>query len=293
MNNSNTRPQQNKWTRFLFYFWVYTLLVIAWGAWVRISHSGDGCGNHWPLCDGNLIPNFTHKKTWIEYAHRLMSLFYGLATVAIFLSVRRLSVSRFVRKMNLSLMLLMISEALLGAVLVKGQLVTVDDSFTRMSVMILHQLNSFILTGVTFLLYFSFRENPVQNLRLRHKWILFIFLILPITGAIAALSTTLFPSISVFQGILDDLSHTVHPFIRLRILHPLFATLLVTAFVSWCFVKAHSRLAFEFLIGMVVGLVTLLTLSPIYLKIAHLLIAHTLWARLLQSFVSLPDSNKR
>ncbi|MBC7419369.1 MAG: COX15/CtaA family protein [Bdellovibrio sp.] len=284
---------ENKWARFLFYFWLYTLLVILWGAWVRISHSGDGCGDHWPLCEGSFIPSFQKTKTWIEYAHRLMSGTYGLIVIYIFLKIRKAPVSKMLKNLNVALLVLMISEALLGAVLVKGKLVTVDDSFTRMTVMIFHQLNSFLLTGVTYLYYLSFKNNNFGKLTIHHKLFLFIFLILPITGAIAALSTTLFPSISVLQGIMDDLSHTTHPFIRLRILHPLFSTLLVGSFITWCFNKGHNRLAFEFMFALIIGFVTLLTLSPVYLKLAHLLIAHVLWARLLQVLASFPDSNKR
>ncbi len=293
MNKFTRTIDQQKWARFLFYFWLYTLLVIAWGAWVRISHSGDGCGDHWPLCDGDFIPTFTHKKTWIEYGHRLMSGTYGLIVIFIFFKIRGAAVSKFVKNINLALLLLMISEALLGAVLVKGKLVTVDDSFARMAVMIFHQLNSFFLTGITYLFYLSFKKDPTKSYQINYKWILLVFLILPITGAVAALSTTLFPSVSVIQGIMDDFSHTVHPFIRLRILHPLFSSILVMAFISWCFMKGQTRLAYEFMLAMIVGVITLLTLSPAYLKIAHLIIAHALWARLLQTFVSLPDSNKR
>ena len=35
----------------------YNLLVIVWGAYVRASGSGAGCGNHWPLCNGVVVPN--------------------------------------------------------------------------------------------------------------------------------------------------------------------------------------------------------------------------------------------
>ena len=62
----------------LFAFWLYTIIVILWGAWVRISHSGNGCGDHWPLCGGEFIPTEATAKTWIEYSHRMMSGLYGL-----------------------------------------------------------------------------------------------------------------------------------------------------------------------------------------------------------------------
>ena len=138
-------------SKILFYFWLYTLAVILWGAWVRISHSGDGCGTHWPLCGTELIPDFLQKKTWIEYTHRLMTGFYGLIVIFIFFKIKKSTVDIFVKKISWWLLGLMITEALLGALLVKGELVTTNDSISRLVVMIFHQLNSFLLTGTTFL----------------------------------------------------------------------------------------------------------------------------------------------
>ncbi|MBC7742227.1 MAG: COX15/CtaA family protein [Bdellovibrionaceae bacterium] len=286
-----------KEARLLFFVWAYTLLVILWGAWVRISHSGDGCGDHWPLCGGALIPSFQQTKTWIEYTHRIMSGLYGLLVIFMFFRLRaRIHLiprqQSFLKKLILSFLILMITEALLGAILVKGQLVTVNDSLLRMMVMIFHQLNSFLLTGVTYLLYRIFK-SPNEVYSTKNQKYLFLFLLLPITGAIASLSTTLFPSVSLWQGIIDDFSHASHLFIRLRALHPLFAVLIATGFIIWCYAKNHSRLALEFLIAITVGIITLLTLSPVYLKLAHLLIAHLLWARVLYTLVNLPDSNNR
>lgn len=283
--------QRNKWAYFLYSLWIYTLLVILWGAWVRISHSGDGCGDHWPLCGGEFIPDFTHKKTWIEYSHRMMSGIYGLVVIFVFFKFRK-NTSSVLRKLNWLLLIFMTSEALLGAALVKGKLVTVDDSVLRLFVMSLHQINSFMLTGVTYLFYLALKR-PDLKIKFSHPWLLALFVVLPLTGAIASLSTTLFPSISLWQGILQDFSTDNHLFVKLRILHPAFATLIACVFVAWCFQKNMNRLALEFMLAAVVGVVTLLTLSPTYLKLAHLFIAHALWARLIYTLVSLPDSNKR
>ena len=65
-----------KWPRFAIYSWGvvgYTLMVIVWGAYVRASGSGAGCGNHWPLCNGQVLPQSGQIETLIELAHRLMS----------------------------------------------------------------------------------------------------------------------------------------------------------------------------------------------------------------------------
>ena len=283
-------------SKVLFYFWLYTLAVILWGAWVRISHSGDGCGNHWPLCSGDFIPNFSQKKTWIEYTHRLMTGFYGIAVVLIFLKIKTTITDIFIKKLGWWFLGLMISEALLGALLVKGELVTTNDSISRLIVMIFHQLNSFLLTGTTFLLYLAVNKKKADTLssvKIESYTPILLFLLLAISGAIAALSVTLFPSISVWNGILDDFSKDSHLFIKLRILHPLLASVIGTGFVTWLFSKNHSRIAIEFLIALGIGVITILTLSPLPLKLVHLLIAHLLWARLIYLLVSSPDSNNR
>lgn len=288
---SEKQPNKNFSSKLLYFLWSYTLLVILWGAWVRISHSGDGCGDHWPLCGGEFIPDFTHKKTWIEYAHRMMSGLYGLLVIYVFFRFKK-NTSAPARKLNWLLLALMTSEALLGAVLVKGQFVTLNDSVLRLFVMSLHQLNSFLLTGVTYLFYLVISQQKTE-LKLHHFKLLTLFILLPLTGAIAALSTTLFPSISLWQGILQDFATDTHLFIKLRVLHPLLASLIAGSFITWCFSKNYNRLAVEFLLAFIVGIITLLTLSPVYLKLAHLLIAHILWARVLYTFVNLPDSSKR
>lgn len=262
--------------KLLLAFWVYTLIVIFWGAWVRISHSGDGCGDHWPLCSGEFIPEFTQKKTFIEYFHRLMTGAYGLIVIFIFFKLRKHS-SLLVKKLNLALLVLMITEGLIGALLVKFNLVTVNDSFTRLLFMILHQLNSFLLTGVTFLLFKAIDPKFIFKPSKR----LLLFLAVSVSGAIAALSVTLFPSVSLLQGIIDDFSHDSHIFVKLRIVHPFLASTIMTGFMIWLLMKNQTRFALEILFAMFIGVITLVTLSPIALKIAHLGLAHILWARFL------------
>src|ERR1700756_3425952 len=48
----------------------YNVLVILWGALVRATGSGAGCGNHWPLCNGQVIPLSPRMDTIIEFTHR-------------------------------------------------------------------------------------------------------------------------------------------------------------------------------------------------------------------------------
>ncbi len=46
---------------------------MLWGAYVRASLSGDGCGDHWPLCNGVVLPVEPSSKTIIELTHRITS----------------------------------------------------------------------------------------------------------------------------------------------------------------------------------------------------------------------------
>ena len=88
--------------RFAVYAWsvlAYNILVILWGAVVRATGSGAGCGEHWPLCQGVLMPHAAQIATLIEFAHRATS---GIAIVLmlglVFLGFRRFSSGHPVRR---------------------------------------------------------------------------------------------------------------------------------------------------------------------------------------------------
>jgi cytochrome c oxidase assembly protein subunit 15 len=59
-------------TRLAWYAAAATYLLIIFGAIVRITGSGLGCGEHWPLCNGSLLPPLD-IPTMIEYGHRLIA----------------------------------------------------------------------------------------------------------------------------------------------------------------------------------------------------------------------------
>ena len=73
--------------RFSRYAWGtlgLNIFVIVWGAFVRASGSGAGCGSHWPLCNGEVIPQPERIATVIEFFHRITS---GLALIAVLVMV--------------------------------------------------------------------------------------------------------------------------------------------------------------------------------------------------------------
>ena len=68
------------------YAWLvlaYNVAVIGWGAYVRATGSGAGCGSHWPLCNGAVLPRAAEAATLIEFTHRVTSGIALLLVVAL------------------------------------------------------------------------------------------------------------------------------------------------------------------------------------------------------------------
>ncbi|HQX57443.1 MAG TPA: COX15/CtaA family protein, partial [Pyrinomonadaceae bacterium] len=72
--------QETKLDRFAKYAWyvlAWNVVVIVWGVFLRASKSGDGCGEHWLTCNGELIPSAPQFKTVIEFSHRMTTVIDG------------------------------------------------------------------------------------------------------------------------------------------------------------------------------------------------------------------------
>ncbi|PYO78830.1 MAG: hypothetical protein DMD67_04210, partial [Gemmatimonadetes bacterium] len=117
-------------TRFTRLAWTaatFTYLLIILGGIVRITGSGLGCGEHWPLCNGKLLPPLD-LPTMIEYAHRLVAaavsvLVAGLAGYASWLRRRAGSGDRYLPGIAPYVALaLLVAQVVLGAVTVKLRL---------------------------------------------------------------------------------------------------------------------------------------------------------------------------
>ena len=77
-SSPKTRPAT--FTRYAWGVLAWNLFVVLWGAYVRASGSGAGCGNHWPLCNGDVVPRAPRLETIIEFTHRMTSAVSLLAT---------------------------------------------------------------------------------------------------------------------------------------------------------------------------------------------------------------------
>ena len=277
----------------------YNILVILWGAVVRATGSGAGCGSHWPLCNGEVIPETGQLATVIEFGHRLTS---GVALLLVVLLViwafRAFLKGHPARRgAVLSLVFIMI-EALIGAGLVLFDLVEDNSSVARAIVISIHLVNTFLLLAVlTLTAYWGKTGNPISLCdQGAPKWILGAgllgMLVLGVSGAITALGDTLFPVTSLQEGIEMDLSPTAHFLIQLRVFHPFIA---IGISLYWIFGAAavaalrpeQNLRQFATLVAILwvaqlgVGLINLALLAPVWMQVIHLLMADVIWIALI------------
>ena len=284
--------------RFVFFSWsvlVYNLGIIMWGAFVRASGSGAGCGSHWPLCNGQVIPRSPSVETMIEFGHRFTSgialiLVVGLAIAAF----RTFPKRHIVRRGAAFSLFFIITEALVGAGLVLFSLVADNASIARALFMSVHLANTFLLVAaLTLTAWWASGGRPMQ---LRGQgsilWLLLLgcaaTLLLGVSGAVTALGDTLFPSGSLAQGLSDDFSPTAHFLIRLRLLHPIIAFGTAVYLVILGAIARVARpnpdtrrfsraLSVLFVTQLAVGSLNVVLLAPIPMQLIHLLLADIVW----------------
>lgn len=287
--------------RFAIYAWgvvACNLAVILWGAYVRASGSGAGCGSHWPLCNGEVLPRAPQVATLIELTHRLTSGAALLLVVGLLVwALRAYGKGHPVRRGAALTLAFMLTEALIGAGLVLFELVADNASTARALFLSVHLINTFLLLATMALT--AWWASGGHAVRLRGQgptaWLfalaLACTLVLAVSGAVAALGDTLFPSSSLAEGLRQDFSATAHLLIRLRLLHPALAfavgclVLAAAAFVIRARAGAWVRrwalaVAALVLLQIALGLLNVLLLAPVWLQLAHLLLADLLWLSL-------------
>lgn len=274
---------------------VATILVILFGAYVRATGSGAGCGSSWPLCEGELVPTSPRTETVVEFSHRVSSAAVGLLVVAMtLLAFRRTDEGDPVRAAAVWSVVFMGLEAAIGAGLVHFELVGDDTSTVRALWMGGHLVNTFLLLGaLTLTVHFARGGRPLRWRR--RTWTtaalslaLFGLLLVGASGAVAALGDTLFRAETLQEALRQDLSPTAHVLVRLRAVHPvlavgvgLFLLVLPTSLRKRGAGRTAHRLGGG--IGLLVlaqiglGALNILLMAPIWLQIVHLLVADMLW----------------
>lgn len=292
-------PQtRNRLARFAGWVLGFNLLVIVWGAVVRATGSGAGCGSHWPLCNGEVVPLEPATETLIELFHRATSGIALLLVIALTVMVfRAFPKGHVARRAALASLILIFIEALIGAGLVLFELVGDNDSIARAVYIAAHLTNTLLLVGaLTLTARFTAPDTTVTSQRHWDHgllWISFAGAILAaVTGAVAALGDTLFPPESLGQALAQDLSSTGHLLVRLRTLHPLIAigaglAMLVLArrqlespFRSPRTQRDARLLMFLVLLQMTGGVINVALLAPIWMQVVHLLMADLMWIAL-------------
>lgn len=278
------------------YAWLvlaYNLGVVAWGAYVRATGSGAGCGSHWPLCNGEVLPRAAAVETLVEFSHRATSGLALISVVVLFFWARRVSQPGHpVRAGALLSLAFMIAEALLGAGLVLFGLVADNASGIRAIVVSAHLLNTFLLLASMSLtvwwasgggrLFPNARQHGTARLVVGALAILLV----SCSGAVTALGDTLFPSASLRDALAADLSPTAHLLVRLRTIHPALAVGMALYLVPsvWRFAVRRplgfpvAHVLVSLLVGqLVLGFLNVLLLAPVWLQLVHLAMADAIW----------------
>jgi heme A synthase len=275
----------------------YTIFVILFGAVVRITGSGAGCGQHWPTCNGEIAHLPRRLETLIELTHRVTSAgallaVLAFAAVAVLESPRR----HRLRSAAWAAVGLMLVEALIGAGLVLWRLVAHDTSTARAVVMPAHLVSTYALVGVLTLGVSWSRPKP------RHpesvptdggavRWLVagaLLVVVVAATGALTALGDTLYPPAAqtLAARVVEDQGQAAHGLQRLRVLHPLLAVLTAGAVVALAlrFGAAH-RTASGAVVGitalqLIAGVSNVALSAPGWLQVVHLALSVGLWVAL-------------
>jgi cytochrome c oxidase assembly protein subunit 15 len=281
---------------------IFTFGVILWGAYVRMSGSGDGCGPNWPHCKGSLA----QKKTAIEFFHRASSGLCLLLTLICSFWVLKTEKSPhpLVRKTAYVAIGSILLESALGAGLVLLGLVGKNSSWARAFVMSFHLANTCLLLAALLLLFL--RLSPIEKFpelnpsdspldqRVSHLWqwdsrytkLCMSFCLVVSSGGVAALADTLFPASSFIVGLLQDFQKDSVLLLRVRIVHPFFALCfsffafyVVSTFPTKTVLAKRFSLAFQMglFLQLLVGVMNLVLLNPLWMQLIHLGLALILW----------------
>jgi heme A synthase len=282
--------------KFAWFTLAYNILVILWGVFLRASKSGDGCGQHWLTCQGEMIPSAPELKTIIEFSHRMTTgpAFVLVVILAIW-AFRRFEKGSPVRKAALASFIFIVAEVLIGGVLVltgnTAETLTAERPFLAIG----HLINSFLLlASLTLTAWYAGDHRTISFDGPRRPILLLILaaigiLVVGTSGSVAALSNMLFPSSSLAEGIARDFSSSSNILLKLRVSHPILsiATSVYLVFLAgWLSalsgrvgkVKRSSTILTVIVIAQVAfGAVTLLTMAPILMQVGHLLLADLIW----------------
>ena len=287
--------------KFAWFVLLYNIVVILWGVFLRASKSGDGCGQHWLTCHGEVIPSAPQLKTIIEFSHRITTALDGFVVIGLLIwaiwrwKSGKSGQNNLVLKMAFGSFIFVIVEGLLGAGLVLTGNTAENLTIARPFWMAAHLITTLILlTFLTLTAWFasggkSFALNVKPKIRLLLLLGVFGFLLVGMSGSIAALSSMIFPSETLTEGITKDFAATSNILLRLRVSHPILSILTSVYLIflaGWLRKKSENNadvlrwsnvLTILILLQIGFGALTLLTLAPILMQLGHLFLADAVW----------------
>ncbi len=284
----------NRFAKFAWGTVGIAVLDILWGAFVRASNSGDGCGDHWPTCNGDVLPATGNIHTIIEYAHRGISGVLLLMVLALLIwGWRSYGKGNPIRVGVTSSAVFTLTEAALGAGLVLLKLVGNDTSVLRAIVTATHLLNTFILLASLTLTAWWASGGTAITLKDKGPFPILLGIgligvcLIGMTGAITALGDTLFPAKSLAEGLSQDQNPNSSFLVQLRVFHPIIGALVgaytlslvgyLRSKVSGTSRKLSLLLGALFITQLSIGALNLILLAPIAMQIIHLFMADSVW----------------
>jgi heme a synthase len=297
----NTELKLTRFARYAWFVLAYNLLVIIWGVFLRASKSGDGCGQHWLTCHGEVIPSAPELKTVIEFSHRITSALDGLVVIGLLIWAFLLWKSsksvknNLVLKMAVGSFLFVIVEGALGAGLVLTGNTAETLTAARPFWMAGHLITTLVLLAFLSLTAWFASGGKLFNFKAKPQILLLLglavlgILFVGMSGSVAALSSMIFPSETLTEGIAKDFSATSNILLRLRVSHPILSvsvSVYLIFLANWLKMKAGNLsgvtrwsniLSVLIIIQIAFGSLTLLTLAPIVMQIGHLLLADLVW----------------
>lgn len=274
-----------------------TVGAVLFGAVVRITGSGAGCGQHWPTCQGEVAHLPQTVEAAIELTHRVTSAGAGLLAFAVAWPAFRLYPKAHPVRWALGVACaFMVVEGLIGMLIVRGGLVGENASVGRALFVPLHLVSTSVLTGaVALAARWSARglpSTPMDDVVSRRLVALGLggILLVSAFGAVTALGDTLYPAAAPFSGALGSDTAT-HFLERLRVVHPLVAVV-VAAFLFTALPRVRDRNRSQEIsrwvtlsltataVQMLLGLVNVLLGAPGWMQVLHLLVACLLWISL-------------
>ena len=291
---SDSRPRTTAVARFAWATLGCNVAVVLWGAYVRATGSGAGCGNKWPLCGGDVLGAGARTQTIIELTHRVTSGIVLVMVAALLVWCWRVTSRRdWARYSAILAAVFLANEALLGAALVLLDHVAQDKSSGRVIFLCLHFGNTLLLLAMLSLTaaWLSNGSNTFAMIRKpREVAIIAVGLLstmlIGITGAVAALADTLFPASSLRASLMQDIAPGAPALLHFRLLHPVVAVI-AAAYIFWVITNTARRrgtypklgLSLVVLLAAQLGLgiLNVLLLTPIWLQIVHLLVGDVFW----------------